>query len=161
MKRLRAPPSPKTDRTTLPRLRYHWTPADVANMGADSFRIWFAVTVVPAIESGRTACPPPNGTISGSNEIMEAAKQRAAELDIPIPRPKATRAKTITINAPKLAAALKQKAGSSTLLRIEVETSLDRATLSPIFRGQRKALHPHTLAAVCTWLGRKPVEFEL
>ncbi len=132
-------------------------------MPLDAFRIWYEDTVVKAIRAGLTCCGTPADTGKRNAVAFEAAKKRARleGMRVPPVLPVSVSVpKSVPINALKLAAACRHRAGVMPLFRIAHATGLDTSTLSPIFAAKRIALHRSTLENLCVWLGRKPVEFE-
>ena len=154
-----APRGPAVEAQTPEQKKYTWTPADVETMPDDAFQRWYEHTVIPAILAGRGSCASPSE--GGGYAIFNAAKDRAVADGFYVPEPSARPGKAVAINALKLAASCRRRAGVMPMRQVGREVRLDVTTLVPIFAGTRTALHRATLATLCVWLGRKPEDFEI
>ena len=150
---------PVIEAQTPEQKKYTWTPADVETMPDDAFQRWYEYTVIPAILAGRASCASPSG--GGGYAIFTAAKDRAVSNGLYVPEPSKRAPKAVAINALKLAASCRRRAGAMPMRQVGREVRLDVTTLVPIFAGTRTALHRATLATLCVWLGRKPEDFEI
>ena len=142
---------------------YRWKPEDIETMPLEVFLIYWE-SVEALLKDGARSCPPPNARNRTASHapFMLAAKKRAKKEGLKIPpAPPCVPKHHVPINAPKLAAAFTSKKGATTITSLERTTGLARETIYAITMGQRKALRPATLEAVCAWLGKNEGDYVL